>query len=104
MNSSQLIMHLKKQGISQYRIARLLGISDSQVSHIKTKKQNFSADHLGKLNKDGLIDNDTVLKVNYYDNLRDKKLFKNVAALMLIPAMQLMSQLQEVYDQLCILC
>jgi plasmid maintenance system antidote protein VapI len=96
MNSSKLIKQLKKEGISQYRIARILEVEDSRISHIKNRKQNFTADHLGKLKKAGLIDQDTLLKVNYYDNLKDKTLYKYVASILVSTgSLQFISQFQE---------
>ena len=104
MNSKKLIIKLKKQGVTQYKIGKICGMSDQAVSNVKGQRRNFTADQLGLLKKAGVITEEEVLKVNYYDNLKDKKLYKLVASLLVAPVMHVAYQITEGVNQLCILC
>lgn len=104
MNSSELVIHLKKQGISQNKVAEALGLEATTISSIRHKRRKFTADQLGRLVQAKIISKETFLKVNAYDRLKDKKLYRYVASLMAVGSLQVMSQVQDGFNQLCILC
>jgi predicted transcriptional regulator len=95
-NSSELVKHLRNTGTSQYRMAKILGIRDSDISNIKSGRRIFNADQLSILVKEGLISKTKALKINYFDNLKNKNNYKSVASVLItMGSLQFISQFQE---------
>jgi transcriptional regulator with XRE-family HTH domain len=81
MNSQELIETLKENNISQYKVAKALGVGTSLVSNVKSGKRNFTADQLSVLVEKGIINKSTAKNVNFFDNLKDKRHYSAVAAI-----------------------